>query len=298
MDLKLALQLVAKSLNSAMDELVPETADAESRLLAAMRYSLLNGGKRLRPFLVVSGARLFGVQERSALRVAAAVEMIHTYSLIHDDLPAMDDDDLRRGRASNHKQFDDATAILAGDALQARAFDILAAEDTHTDPSVRCRLVAELAKASGPYGLVGGQMIDLQAEQWVRADSVDMGLVTRLQAMKTGALIRFSCIAGAILGKADATQRHALSNYSHDIGLAFQIADDILDVEGESDRMGKTAGKDMKQGKATIVALLGVDAARKHAELLIDQAVNHLSVFDQSADFLRAVARYIMNRNT
>lgn len=288
---------VADALEKTLGYLVPETQEAEQRLIKAMRYSLLMGGKRLRPFLVVAGARLFGVDAQVALRVAAAIEMIHTYSLIHDDLPAMDDDDLRRGKPSNHKQFDEATAILAGDALQAKAFEVLADEATHPDPTVRLRLISELARASGAQGMVGGQMIDLQAEEWAAQDDISMGLVTRLQAMKTGALIKFSCIAGAILGKADPAHRQALGAYAQDIGLAFQIADDLLDVEGEQERLGKSVGKDVAQGKATVVALLGVEAARAHAEMLIDQAIGHLSVFDLRADALRDVARFVIHRD-
>lgn len=299
-DIRSALQDVADQVSEALDRLVPETQDAEARVVDAMRYSLLGGGKRLRPFLVVTGAKMFGVQTRSALSVGAAVEMIHTYSLIHDDLPAMDDDDLRRGRPSNHKKFDEATAILAGDALQAKAFEVLAADETHTDPLIRCQLMSELARTAGPHGLVGGQMIDLQAVQWASntdlSDTQRMGLITRMQAMKTGALIRYSCRAGAIMGRADRSLCQALTAYAQDIGLAFQIADDILDVEGESDLLGKTAGKDAVQGKATFVAVLGLAAAKDRAALLIDQAIGHLSVFGSEADDLRAAARYVLER--
>jgi farnesyl diphosphate synthase len=267
----------------------------EARVYEAMRYSALSPGKRLRPLLVVASSRLFGVARRSALQVAAAIEMVHAYSLIHDDLPAMDNSDLRRGRPTCHKQFDDATAVLAGDGLLTTAFEVLAHPDTHGDPGVRCELISALAVAAGGAGMVGGQMIDLLAE---RLPELDIGAITRLQRMKTGALIAFSCEAGAILAKAPADPRTALRFYAHDLGLAFQIADDLLDVEGSAEETGKPVGADAAAGKATFVSILGAERARAQAELLVDQAVAHLDLFGQRAELLRQVARFVVNRRT
>jgi farnesyl diphosphate synthase len=268
----------------------------EARVYDAMRYSALAPGKRLRPLLVLASSRLFGVSPTSALHVAAAIEMVHAYSLIHDDLPAMDNSDLRRGRPTCHKQFDDATAVLAGDGLLTMAFQVLAQPDTHGDPAVRCELVAALAGAAGAAGMVGGQMIDLIAE--TQTQTLDMGEITRLQRMKTGALIAFSCEAGGILAKAPHELRTALRGYAHDLGLAFQIADDLLDVEGSAEATGKPVGADAVAGKATFVSILGVERARAQAELLIDQAVTHLEVFEERADLLRQVARFVITRSS
>jgi farnesyl diphosphate synthase len=266
----------------------------ESRVYEAMRYSALASGKRLRPLLVLASAHLFGVSRRSSLQVAAAIEMVHAYSLIHDDLPAMDNSDLRRGRPTCHKQFDDATAILAGDGLLTMAFGVLADPDTHGDAAVRAELVAALATAAGPAGMVGGQMIDLIAE----TTPLDIGAITRLQRMKTGALIAFSCEAGAILAKAPAELRTALRFYAHDLGLAFQIADDLLDVEGDAAETGKPVGADAASGKATFVSILGVERARAQAQLLVGQAIAHLEPFESRAELLRQVARFVVNRRT
>jgi len=243
---------------------------------------------------VLASSTLFGVSRRSALQVAAAIEMVHAYSLIHDDLPAMDDSDLRRGRPTCHKQFDEATAILAGDGLLTMAFGAVADPDTHGDAAVRAELVAALATAAGPAGMVGGQMIDLIAE----TTTLDIGAITRLQRMKTGALIAFTCEAGAILAKAPAELRTALRGYAHDLGLAFQIADDLLDVEGDAAETGKPVGADAVAGKATFVSILGVERARAQAELLVGQAVAHLDPFESRAELLRQVARYVVNRRT
>jgi farnesyl diphosphate synthase len=266
----------------------------ESRVYEAMRYSALAPGKRLRPLLVLASAHLFGVAQRSALQVAAAIEMVHAYSLIHDDLPAMDDSDLRRGRPTCHKEFDEATAILAGDGLLTLAFAVLADPDTHGDAAVRSELVAALAAAAGPAGMVGGQMIDLIAE----TTPLDIGAITRLQRMKTGALIAFACEAGAILAKAPLELRTALRGYAHDLGLAFQIADDLLDVEGDAAETGKPVGADAASGKATFVSILGVERARAQAQLLVGQAVAHLDQFESRAELLRQVARFVVNRRT
>jgi farnesyl diphosphate synthase len=289
-----ALAEAATLTDAVLERLLAVPPGLEARVYDAMRYSALAPGKRLRPFLVLAGAGLFGVARRCALQVAAAVEMVHTYSLVHDDLPAMDDSDLRRGRPTCHMQFDEATAVLAGDGLLTAAFDMLAHPDTHGDPAVRCELVAELAAAAGAAGMVGGQMIDLLAEH----QSLDIGSITRLQRMKTGALIAFSCEAGAILAKAPGETRIALRGYAHDLGLAFQIADDLLDVEGSAAETGKPVGADAAAGKATFVSILGVDRARGQAELLIRQAVAHLDLFEQRAELLREAARFVITRRT
>jgi farnesyl diphosphate synthase len=239
----------------------------------------------------MQSAGLFGVDHQCAARVAASVEMLHAYSLVHDDLPAMDNDDLRRGQPSTHKKFDEATAILAGDALQARAFEILAEPDTHSNPEARAELVLALAHASGARGMCGGQMIDMLGAGQQLADEIG-----RLQALKTGRLIQYSVEAGAILGRAPSHQRHLLAAYGRDIGAAFQIADDLLDVEGTAADLGKTAGKDAAQGKATMVAVLGVDRARAQATHLAAQAAAHLESFGTAAEHLRQLAFYMVTR--
>lgn len=292
-DFEAALTFAASSTEHTMDRLLPKGDSDEARVFEAMRYSSLGGGKRLRAFFVLAGATLFKVAALPALRTASAIEFLHAYSLIHDDLPAMDDDDLRRGKPSCHKQFDEATAILAGDALQALAFEVLAHEDTHGDASVRAHLVSELARAAGAHGMVGGQMLDLLAE--TRPD-LSIGAITRLQRLKTGALISFSCSAGAILGKASDPMRNALSAYAHDVGLAFQIADDLLDIEGTAAEIGKTPGKDAAAGKATFVSILGLERARAQADLLARQAAAHLEPFGEAADLLRQAAKFVVAR--
>jgi farnesyl diphosphate synthase len=289
-----ALTDIARDVDATLDHLLPLHDGAETRLLEAVRYSTLSGGKRIRPFLVLCGSALFGVSRPFALRAAAAVEMVHCYSLIHDDLPAMDDDTLRRGMPTCHVKFDEATAILAGDGLLTRAFEVLADPATHTDPRVRADLVVELARAAGVDGMVGGQMLDLLAEH----RALGMAEVTRMQRMKTGALIAFSCEAGAIMGKASDSARHALRAYAHDLGLAFQIVDDLLDVEGDVELVGKATGKDVKAGKATFVSLLGVERARSQSDMLARQAVEHLAIFDDAAEPLRALAGFIVQRRT
>ncbi|MEQ9814219.1 MAG: polyprenyl synthetase family protein [Azospirillaceae bacterium] len=287
-----AMAEAREDITRTLDHLLPKPVDSEARLHEAMRYATLGAGKRLRPFLVLASATLFSVGRRTALRVAAAVECVHCYSLVHDDLPAMDDDELRRGRPTVHVAFDEATAILAGDALLAFAFEILADQETHPDPKVRCELVARLARAAGPNGMVAGQMIDLEAEQ----RSVDIGGVTRLQRLKTGELFAFACEAGAILARVDSTRRHALHAFAHDLGLAFQIADDLLDVTGREEETGKKVDKDRIAGKATFVSILGVERARDQASLLADQAIRHLEIFDERADTLRQIARFVIER--
>ncbi|SJZ40951.1 farnesyl diphosphate synthase [Enhydrobacter aerosaccus] len=293
-DFDAALAYAAGAVERTMDRLIPKAESGEARVFEAMRYSSLGGGKRLRAFFVLASATLFKVGALPAMRTASAIEFIHAYSLIHDDLPAMDDDDLRRGKPSCHKQFDEATAILAGDALQALAFEVLAHGDTHGDPGVRTLLVAELAKAAGAQGMVGGQMLDLLAE--TQGPDMSIGAITRLQRLKTGALISFSCTAGAILGKAAEPLRLALSAYAHDLGLAFQIVDDLLDVEGTAEELGKTPGKDIAAGKATFVSILGLERARAQARLLADQAAAHLEPFGPSAHLLKQAAEFVVSR--
>jgi len=275
-----------------LDALLPLSGTPEDRVVEAMRYACFNGGKRLRPFFVMQGAALFHVDADAAARAAAAVEMLHCYSLVHDDLPAMDDDDLRRGQPTVHRRFDEATAILGGDALLTAALGTMADPAVHADPAVRCELVARLAAASGAHGMVGGQMLDLLAEH----RDLDMPAITRLQRMKTGCLIAFSCECGAILGKASPRLRQALAAYAHDVGLAFQIADDLLDVEGAAEDVGKATGKDADRGKASFVAVLGTDQAREQAHLLIAQAVAHLKVFDGRAALLEDAAHFVVDR--
>jgi farnesyl diphosphate synthase len=287
-----ALGEAAMFVEDSLDALLPKPSGPEARVLDAMRYAALGGGKRLRGFFVIQTGGLFGVDRRSLGRVAASVECVHAYSLVHDDLPAMDDDDLRRGKPTVHKAFDEATAILAGDALLTHAFGLLAAPDAHGDPFVRCELVARLAMASGHAGMVGGQMMDMAFE----GKEPSLPEITRLQRMKTAALICYSCDAGAILGKASPQMRTALHNYGQELGLAFQIADDILDVEGEAGQMGKAARKDSDRGKSTVVSVLGIDRARAQAEALSQQAVRHLDLFDDKADLLRAAAQFVVQR--
>src|SRR5579863_1800890 len=291
-DLPTAMARVAGDVEAALEALLPPVEGAEARLAEAMRYATLGGGKRIRAFLVMECAALFAVSQTCAARVAASVEMLHAYSLVHDDLPAMDDDDLRRGKPATHKAFDEATAILVGDALQTRAFEVLAEPDTHSDPNARCELVAGLGAAAGARGMAGGQMIDMLAEGQI----LDGPAVARLQALKTGRLIQFSAEAGAILGRAPLPQRHLVAAYGRDLGAAFQIADDLLDAEGSTEETGKTAGKDAAAGKATMVAVLGVERARAQAELLARQAAGHLDGFGDRGALLRSLAAYTVTR--
>jgi farnesyl diphosphate synthase len=293
MTLRAALDEVGAGIDRAFDALLEIPADARARLYEAMRYAAIGGGKRIRPMLVAAACDLFKVDRERAMRVALAVECIHVYSLIHDDLPSMDDDDLRRGKPTLHRAFEESTAILAGDSLHALAFEILADEATHEDPFVRAELVAELAKAAGPAGMAGGQMMDLIAAEM----GLDLAAVTRLQQLKTGALIGWCVEAGAIMGRAPAEGRTGLRGYARDVGLAFQIVDDLLDHEGIEEKAGKRVGKDRAAGKQTFVSLLGPERARQQAEMLTRQAIEHLHAFGEDADLLRAVARFAVERD-
>jgi farnesyl diphosphate synthase len=276
------------------DALLPDEIARPRRVMEAMRYSTLGGGKRLRPFLVVESSAVFGVPRASALLAGAALECIHCYSLIHDDLPAMDNSELRRGRPTLHKQYDDATAILAGDALLTLAFDIISRDELHSDPTVRLLLTRALARASGIGGMVGGQMLDLAGEgRFGDREPVD---VARLQQMKTGALLRYGCIAGAILGQASQKDYQALDDYGRALGEAFQIADDLLDVEGDAAALGKQTGQDAALGKTTFVTQLGVEGAKQRVRDLIAKADSALAPFGARGDVLRATARFVAER--
>lgn len=289
--LKEAMEDCREKIQKTISSLLPQTDLAEAPLFDAMRYSALGGGKRLRPFMVMEGARVFGVDPARARRVAAAAEFVHCYSLVHDDLPAMDNSDTRRGKPALHKAYDEATAVLAGDALLTLAFETLADPETHEDPRVRIELVGLLAGAIGMHGMVGGQMLDLIGEK----QEFDVGTISRLQRLKTGKLIAFCCEAGAILGKANPAHRQSLRNYAHDLGLAFQVTDDLLDIEGRAEEIGKPTGQDAK--KATFVSTMGVEQARTRAEMLVEQAVSHLRVFDGGrVDLLKDLAYYVLER--
>ena len=288
------LSISADAVTAILDKLLLEADGYEKRLMHAMRYATLGGGKRIRPFLVCASAKLFGVEEKRSLRVAAAVEMVHCYSLIHDDLPAMDDDDLRRGKPTCHVEYDEATAILAGDALLTKAFEILAEEETEFDPGIRASLVAALAKSAGCAGMVGGQMIDLASEN----ATLTLEEITRLQRMKTGALISVCCEMGGIMGQATDEAKSNLNKYSNDIGLAFQIVDDLLDITGNEVEVGKKIQKDAQAGKATFVSLMGLEAARQKAEQLSSQAQDCIGLFGAEAAPLKALASFIVDRRS
>jgi farnesyl diphosphate synthase len=288
-----ALADIARDVDRAFDHILSVPDDARAPLFQAMRHASIGGGKRMRPLLVVAASNLFNVDYAAAVRVGCAIEAIHVYSLIHDDLPCMDDDDMRRGKPTVHKAFDEAIAVLAGDSLHALAFELLVDGATHSDPFVRLELIDGLARASGPGGMAGGQMMDIAAE----TSDFDLAAVTRLQAMKTGALIAFSVEAGVIMGRMPAEARTQLRGYARDIGLAFQIADDLLDVEGDEELAGKALNKDAAKGKATFLSLLGVERARAQAAMLVEQAIGHLASFGHEADLLRAIARYAVERD-
>jgi farnesyl diphosphate synthase len=285
-----ALSRCAAETDTLLDRLLPVTATQARRVIDAMRYAALGQGKRLRPFLLVESAALFGVPRERALRAGAALECVHCYSLVHDDLPAMDDDDLRRGKPTTHKAFDEATAILAGDALLTYAFEILADEATHPDANVRVKLVSGLARAAGLAGMVGGQMLDIEAES---RSGQSLSEITLIQSLKTGALFSHACEAGAILGAADPAP---LRRYAEKIGLAFQIADDILDVESTPEALGKATQKDKGMGKATFVDLLGLAGAKSRAAALVDEAIESLAPYGEKAAVLNEAARFIVER--
>jgi farnesyl diphosphate synthase len=288
-----ALIAIREDIDASFDSLLPLPGDPRDRLIEAMRYATIAGGKRVRPLLVTATAAMFGVDREAAIRVGTAIEAIHVYSLIHDDLPCMDDDGLRHGRPTVHVQFDEATAVLAGDALHDFAFEVLADLETSGDPFVRIELIRTLATASGMNGMAGGQMMDIVAE----TSSFDLQTVTRLQQLKTGALLAASVEMGAILGRVSPEGRAHLRGFARDIGLAFQIADDLLDAEGDEAAAGKALRKDAQAGKETFVSLLGVARAREQARMLVDQAVGHLASHGEEADLLRALARFIVERD-
>lgn len=288
-----SLEWIGQDIDRLFDRLLVVPSDGRRRLYEAMRHAAIGGGKRMRPLLVSAACALFNVARERALRVGLAVECIHAYSLIHDDLPCMDDDDLRRGKPTVHVAFDEATAVLAGDCLHALAFEVLADEATNDDPFVRAELIGALAKASGPSGMAGGQMMDLVASE----RTLDLTGVTRLQQLKTGALIACCVEAGAIMGRVPPEGRTGLRGYARDVGLAFQIADDLLDVAGDEAKTGKKVGKDAASGKVTFVSLLGRARAEQQAAILIEQAIAHLHAFGGEADLLRAIAHFAVERD-
>jgi farnesyl diphosphate synthase len=292
-DLSAAIAIAAEEVDARFDTLLAMPGDPRDPLYACMRHAAIGGGKRLRPLLTMATGDLFGVGRDCSALVGTAIECIHVYSLIHDDLPAMDDDDLRRGKPTAHRAYGEATAILAGDCLHALAFEVLADPATHPDPFVRAELVLDLARASGPSGMAGGQMMDLAAEE----TRFDLATVTRLQQMKTGALIGAAVEAGAILGRVPPEGRTGLRGYAHDLGLAFQIADDLLDAEGDEALAGKKLRKDADAGKETFLSLLGPVRAREQCAMLVDQAIAHLRHYGPEADLLRAVAAYVGTRD-
>ena len=292
MEFETRLTEIADKVTVALDQLIPPAQGPEADLMRAMRHAALANGKRMRPFYVIETGALFEGDEKALLRTAAALECVHTYSLVHDDLPCMDDDDLRRGQPTVHKVFDEATAVLAGDALLTLAFKILASEDTHSDPAVRLRLIERLADASGANGMVGGQMIDMLQE----ASPRDLNTITRMQRLKTGALISYSVEAGAIIGGASVNARHALAGFAQDLGLAYQIADDLLDATGDQTVVGKTLRSDADAGKANFVTILGVEGARERVQLLAAQARQHLDFFRDRANILLQSVDYVLDR--
>lgn len=293
LDFSRRLTEVADRVTVALDQLIPPAAGPEADLMRAMRHAALANGKRMRPFYVIETGAMFEAPEKSLLRTAAALECIHTYSLVHDDLPCMDDDDFRRGQPTVHKAFDEATAILAGDALLTLAFKILASDETHPDPKIRLRLIERLSDASGASGMVAGQMIDMLQDNSPR----DLNTITRMQRLKTGALIYYSVEAAGILGGANEAERQALHGFAHDLGLAYQIADDLLDVEGDEEVVGKPLRTDESAGKANFVTILGVEAAKERVRLLAAQARQHLAIFRNKANILLQSVDFVLDRS-
>jgi farnesyl diphosphate synthase len=293
-ELEQELTAAAQAVDGTLDRLLPKPHGLQGRVHEAMRYAVFAGGKRLRPFLVLSCAKLFDADRAQALRVAAAIEAMHTYSLVHDDLPCMDDDDLRRGRPTAHVAFDEATAVLAGDALLTFAFEILCAPETHPSGEVRCQLAAKLAEVGGHGGMIGGQMIDMAATD----RRFDSGDVIMLQRMKTGALFEFCCQAGPILAQVGTDHQNRLKSYARDFGLIFQITDDLLDVTGDEEKTGKAVGKDEEQGKATLVSIYGVEGARAEADRLARRAAGVLEPYGQKAGVLRDLAFFLLDRES
>ena len=287
-----SMRRAAAEIDSLFEAILPDPPDPRRRLFEAMRYAAVGGGKRLRPLLTIAASDLFRVPRESAIRAGLAVECVHVHSLIHDDLPCMDDDDLRRGKPTVHRAYDEATAVLAGDALLALAFEILGDRAMPVSGDIRAELVFELARAAGASGMAGGQMLDL-----FPAEALDLDSITRLQRLKTGALIGWCVEAGAIMGQASAESRTSLRGYAHCLGLAFQIADDLLDHDGDEARVGKKLRKDDGQGKVTFVTMLGVDRARRQSQLLVDQAIEHLQGFGRDSGLLAAIARFAISRD-
>ncbi len=292
-DFEKRLGEVGDRITVAIDQLIPPASGPEAQLMRAMRHGALGQGKRLRPFIAIEVGRMFGAPEKSLLRAAAALECVHAYSLIHDDLPCMDDDDIRRGQPTVHKAFDEATAVLAGDALLTLAFEIMASPETHRDAVMRCRLIERMAVAAGPRGMVGGQMIDMKPE--VGAEE-PLQVLTRMQRLKTGAMISFAGEVGALLGGAQEQERQAIAGYTNDLGLAFQIVDDLLDVEGDPETLGKAVDKDKDAGKVNFVTLLGVDGAQGQVRFLAAQAKQHLASFGNRATSLLQTVDFVLNR--
>lgn len=287
-----AMDECATLVEKTLERLLPETDLPEAPLYEAMRHGTLAGGKRLRPFLAMQSGKLFNVDTSRSKRVAAAIELLHSYSLIHDDLPSMDNSPMRRGVPSVHKAYGEATAILAGDALLTMAFEVLADQETHDDPRVRIELVHKLSIAAGGHGMVGGQMLDLIGEE----KEFDLGTISRLQRMKTGKLMAFACESGAILGRASEPQHRALVNFAYDLGLAFQVTDDVLDVEADPNETGKPANQDDQAAKSTFVSTMGKEQAKSRAEMLINQAKGHLKIFERRGALLSEMADYVLAR--
>nr|WP_321358958.1 farnesyl diphosphate synthase [uncultured Hyphomonas sp.] len=291
-DFDLRLKEVADKVTVALDQLIPPASGPEADLMRAMRHAALANGKRMRPFFLLEAGAMFDAPEKSLLRAAAALECVHCYSLVHDDLPCMDDDDFRRGQPTVHKAFDEATAVLAGDALLTLSFKILSSRETHPDAEVRARLIERLADSAGARGMVGGQMIDMLESESPR----DLNTITRMQRLKTGALISYATEAAGIIGHAHEQERSALAGFSNDLGLAYQIADDLLDATGDEAAVGKALAKDENAGKANFVTILGIDGARQRVQLLADQAKEHLAIFREKANILLQSVDFVLDR--